>query len=102
MLGRLMKYDIKKMTKILIIMYIISLGLACVTRLINIGKNIQAIFIIGQVFTGLTYSAIVNVLVNTFVHILKVFINNFYKDESYLTHTLPIKKSKLLLSKYLG
>lgn len=102
MLGKVMKYDIKKMTKILIIMYAISLILAGITRLINIGKEIQAIFIIGQVFAGLTYSAIGNILVNTFVHILKVFITKFYKDESYLTHTLPVKKGTLLMSMFLS
>ena len=102
MLGKLMKYDLKKMGKTLIIFYIVSIVLSSITRLINIGKNIQIVFIIGQVFAGITYSAIGSVLVNTFIHILRVFINNFYKDESYLTHTLPIKKSKLLLSKYLS
>jgi len=102
MLAKLMKHDLKKMTKILIIMYIISLAAAGITRLINIGKNIQIIFILGQVFSGITYSAIANVLVNTFIHIIKVFISNLYKDESYLTHTLPVKKNSLLLSKYLS
>ena len=102
MLGKLMKYDLKKMGRILIFMYIISLFSACVTRLINIGKEIQVISIIGAVFAGITYSAIANVLVNTFVHIITRFISNFYKDESYLTHTLPIKKSKLILSKFLS
>ena len=102
MLGKLMKHDIKKISKILVILYGISLGLAGLTRLINIGKKIQAIAIIGGVFAGLTYSAIGSVLVNTFVHIIRVFTVDFYKDESYLTHTLPIKKGKLLLSKYLS
>ena len=50
MLAKLMKYDLKKMTRILIIMYIISLAFAGVTRLINIGKEIQVVAIIGGVF----------------------------------------------------
>ena len=29
------------------------------------------------------------------------FITNFYKDEAYLTHTLPVTKKKLYLSKVL-
>lgn len=102
MLSKLMKYDLKKMSRILVIMYIISLAFAGVTRLINIGNEIQIVAIIGAVFAGFTYSAIANVLVNTFVHIISRFISNFYKDESYLTHTLPVKKSKLLLSKFLS
>ena len=102
MLVKLMKYDIKKMSKLLIIFYAITLGLAGITRLINIGKEIQSISIIGSIFAGFTYSGIANILVNTFIHIIKVFITDFYKDESYLTHTLPVNKGKLLLSKYLS
>lgn len=102
MLAKLMKYDIKKMSKILVIIYVISLALASVTRLVNIGKNIQVIFIIGVVFSSLVYSAIGSIIVNTFVYVIRIFTIDFFKDESYLTHTLPIKKSKLLLSKYLS
>lgn len=101
-MTKLMKYDIKKMMRILVYIYAISLGLAIITRLINLGNNIQAIAIIGHVFGSLTYAAVVSVIVNTFVHILRVFIVGFYRDESYLTHTLPVKKEKLLLSKYLS
>ena len=102
MIGKLMKYDLKKMLRILVYIYFISLGLAIITRLINIDKDIQAIAILGSVFSGLTYSAIGSILINTFVHILRVFICGFYRDESYLTHTLPVEKNKLLLSKYLS
>ena len=102
MTKSLLKYDLKNMTKILIYIYIIAVGLAGLTRLINIGSNIQTIAIIGYIFSGLTYSAIGSILVNTFVHILRVFVCNFYKDESYLTHTLPVSKKQLLLSKFLA
>ena len=102
MIAKLMKHDLKRMYKVLVYIYIITIGLAGITRLINIGKNIQAIAILGGIFAGITYAGVGSVLVNTFVHILRVFIGSFYKDESYLTHTLPVSKSKLLLSKYLS
>jgi len=102
MLGKLMKYDIKKMSKVIILFYVVSIFLAGLTRLINIGKEIQVVAIFGYIFGGLTYSAIGSILVNTFVHIIRIFRIDFYKDESYLTHTLPVKKEKLLLSKYLS
>ncbi len=102
MLSKLMKYDLKKMTKVLIYIYIISLGLALITRFINIWKNIQFFMILGSVFASLTYSAIVSILVNMFIAIIGVFIRSFYKDESYLTHTLPVTKNNLLASKYLS
>jgi hypothetical protein len=56
----------------------------------------------GYLAPSSTYSAIASILVNTFVHIIKVFIDGFYKDESYLTHTLPVTKKQLLISKYLS
>ena len=102
MLGKLMKYDIKNMSKILVWFYVITLGLAVITRLIHFGSHIQAIHILELVFQGCVYAGIGNILVNTFVHIIKNFRTSFYKDESYLIHTLPIDKNKLLLSKYLS
>lgn len=102
MIKKLMKYDIKKMIKILLYIYAISLILAIITRLINIGKNIQFIAIIGSFFAGFTYSAVASILINCVIHVLMTFRNGFYKDESYLTHTLPVTKNQLLNSKYLS
>lgn len=102
MIKHLLKHDLKKMLRILVYIYIVTIGLAVITRLINLGKDIQTIAIIGSVFSSLVYSAIASILINTVVHILAVFIGKFYRDESYLTHTLPVSKSKLLLSKYLA
>lgn len=102
MIAKLMKYDIKKMTRILVYIYACSLGFAGLTRLIQIWDDVQVVAIVGYVFQGITYSAICSVLINTIVHIIMAFINNFYKDESYLTHTLPVSKQQLFLSKYLS
>lgn len=101
-LAKLMKYDIKKMMRILVYIYVIGIVLAIITRVVNIWSEVQVAFIIGQVFTGCTFSAIASILVNAVVHILRVFIKDFYRDESYLIHTLPVTKSQLLLSKYLS
>ena len=78
MLNKLFKYDFKRMSRILVYMYAISIALALITRLVFIGNKIQFVFIIGQILQGFTFSAIANVLVNTFVHILSTFIRNFY------------------------
>lgn len=102
MLRNLMKYDLKAMLKILVWFYAISLVLAGITRLLNIWSDVQIVKIIGSVFAGLTYSAIATIIINTFIHILMRFSQSFYKDVSYLTHTLPVKKDELILSKYLS
>jgi len=102
MLKYLMKYDLRKMLKLLVWFYAISLALAALTRILYIWNDIQVIRIIGMVSAGFTYSAIANIVINTFIHILMRFTTSFYKDQSYLTHTLPVKKGELILSKYLS
>jgi len=102
MLKRLMKYDLKRTLKYLVWFYALSIVLSGICRLLDIWKDIHVIRILSSVFSSLTYSAIATVLVNTFFHILLSFVASFYKDQSYLTHTLPVKKDNLLLSKYLS
>ena len=102
MIARLLKYDLKKMTKILIYMWVITLAFAGLTAIFKIWDNVALIKIISLVLAGFAYAGIVNVLVNTFVHILKCVISDFYKDESYLIHTLPVSKKELLISKYVA
>ena len=102
MIGKLYKHDIKKMTKTLVWFYLLSLGLAGITRLVNIGSHIQFVNIIGKVLQGMTFSAIANILINMVIHVLLAFSRGFYKDESYLTHTLPVTKTQLFTSKFLA
>ncbi len=102
MLKKLMKYDLKKILKFLVWFYAISVGLAIIARILKIWDNVQIVRIVQSVFASLTYSAVATVLINTFIHILLRFSTSFYKDQSYLTHTLPVKKETLILSKYLS
>lgn len=102
MFKYLMKYDLKKMLKILVYFYFCSLLSAVITRLINIGRDIQFISIIGMVFSGITISLLFNILINTFIHIISNFVTTLYKDQGYLLHTLPVKKDEILLSKYIS
>ena len=67
MIKKLMKYDIKNITKILWIMYVIAIPLAVATRLLNLGKEIQIINILSKILLGCTFSAIANILVNKFL-----------------------------------
>ena len=51
---------------------------------------------------GVTISMIFNILINNILRLWHRFKSNFYGDESYLTHTLPIDKKTLYLSKMLS
>ena len=57
--------------------------------------------IVGKVCSGVTISMIFNIIINNIMRLWARFGSNLYKDESYLTHTLPIDKKTLYLSKTL-
>ncbi len=103
MIKSLIYYDVKKIRGTLPYFYVFALFFACLTRFISIWKDIQFFFILGQIFQGVTFAMIVNILVNVFLSaIVRSFVPSFFGDESYLTHTLPVEKSKLLLSKVIS
>lgn len=101
MLKKLLKYDLKWCYKALTIFYILSIIFAILTRVfINIDGRIL-FTIIGKIMQGITITLLINILINNILRIWGRTIKNFYSDESYLTHTLPIKKETLYLSKIL-
>ena len=101
MLKKLLKYDLKWCYKALTIFYILSIISAILTRVfINIDGRIL-FTIIGKIMQGITITLLINILINNILRIWARVIKNFYSDEAYLTHTLPIKKETLFLSKVL-
>lgn len=101
MLKKLLKYDLQKTYKILIIFYSLSIFFAILTRIFLSIENSFILNIIGKICGGVTISMIFNILINNLIRLWVDFKNNLYKDESYLTHTLPIEKKTLYLSKTL-
>ena len=101
MLKKLLKYDLQNIYKGLIIFYSLSLFFGILTRIFLNIENSFIMNIIGQVCSGITISMIFNILINNLMRLWVRFKNNFYGDESYLTHTLPIDKKTLYLSKIL-
>ena len=99
MLKKLLKYDLKGMFKFLIIFYSLSLFFGLLTRIFLSVENSFIINVIGQVCSGVTISMIFNILINNLIRLGVKFKNNFYGDESYLIHTLPVDKKNLYLSK---
>lgn len=102
MLKKLMKYDIKWINKVVAIFFFITLFLAILTRISScftssfIGEVVY--FILKNTFIATFISCIFNLFIRYWVR----FRNNNYKDESYLTHTLPITKNQLYDSKVLS
>ena len=101
MLTKLLKYDLKYMIRNMAIFYILSIFFAITTRILfNIEQSV-IINIIGQISVGCMFSMIASTLINTIMRSWIRFRDSLYKDESYLTHTLPVTKNELYNSKFI-
>lgn len=101
MLGKLLKYDLKWIYKVIVVFYVLSLIFSLLTRLFLI--NDSFVFnILNKISAGIAISMIVSCLINCLMRSWVRFIRNIYKDESYLTHTLPVAKKDIYLSKVLS
>lgn len=101
MLGKLLKYDLKNIFKFLVIFYSLALFFSVLTRILLGVDHSVVLSIIGQICSGATIAMVFNILINNLMRLWIRFRNNLYKDESYLTHTLPVSKRDLYLSKVL-
>ena len=100
MLTKLLKYDLKNVFKFISVFYIITLVLSILTRVFINKSSPLIVFIIGRVLSGALISLFANILINCIMGMwIRSFVRGVYKDESYLTHTLPVKKSEIYLSK---
>lgn len=102
MLKKLLKYELTFMSKFLMIYYIITIVLAGLTRLFFAIATTTFLSIIAEIFQGAFISFAVSTLINLLMRYWVRFRTNFYGDESYLTHTLPVGKRTLYASKVLG
>jgi len=102
MLGKLLKYDLKWIYKVVIVFYALSFIFAIITRICFSIENSALFGILGQIAAGFTISMLASSLINGIMRSWARFIINIYKDESYLTHTLPIEKRQIYLSKVLA
>ena len=99
MLGKLLKYDSKDIYKFMTIFYSLSIFFAILTRIFMSIENSFVCYIIGKICLGTTISMIANIIINNVIRLWVRFKSSLYGDESYLTHTLPISKKTIYLSK---
>ncbi len=99
MLSKLIKYDIKRIAKFLLVFYVLAIFSAILTRLLFMVNNSFIIGILAQICSGFTCAMIANILINTLMRQWVKFKSTLYDDESYLTHTLPVEKSSIYMSK---
>ena len=100
MLKKLIKYDLTYQQKALSVFYVLALLFALLTRLFFSLEQSFLINLLGQICTGATISMIVNILINNTLRFWVRFKDHLYGDLSYLTHTLPVKKTTHYLAKF--
>lgn len=101
MLKKLLKYDLKWCYKPLVVFYILTIFFSIITRVVESFEQTLIVLILDKICSGVVIAMIINILINCFMRNWARFIRNIYKDESYLTHTLPVSKNMVYLSKIL-
>ena len=102
MLKKLLKYDLIWINKLMIIYFLISLIICTLTRIASLNTSTSIGNIIYQILKGVSISSFASVLINSVIRIWIRFRDSIYKDESYLTHTLPVSKCTLYNSKIIS
>jgi len=101
MLNKLLKYDLKYMIKNMSFFYILAIFFSITTRILFSLNQTVIVNIIGQISVGCMFAMVINILINTMMRSWIRFRDSIYKDESYLTHTLPVTKNDIYSSKFL-
>ena len=102
MLGKLLKYDFKWVYTLIIIFYILAVIFSVIGRAFCTIENSLVFEVVSQIAFGTAISMMVSGLINTLMRSWVRFHRNVYKDESYLTHTLPVKKQEIFDSKVIS
>lgn len=102
MLGKLLKYDLKWTYKVIVLFYILAIIFSVIGRTFIDIENSLVFNVLGQISIGIAISMMVSSLINCLMRSWVRLVRNVYKDESYLTHTLPIKNKTIYLSKVLS
>ena len=101
MLIKLLKYDLKYMIKNMSVFYILSIFFATTTRLLSLPEETVMISILSKISSGCLIAMIANIVINVMMRSWVRFRDSLYKDEAYLTHTLPVTKNDLYNSKFI-
>lgn len=102
MLGKVLKYDLKWIYKVVVVFYILAFIFSVIGRGLSEIKNSLVFSVASQIAFGFAISMMVSSLINCLMRLWVRFIRNLYKDESYLTHTIPVSKKTIYASKVIS
>ncbi len=104
MLGKLLKYDVKRQMKVLFAAYLVvglTAGVSAIFRLVytRFEDTTGVLKIVSGLTTGMAILTAVVMVAGTFIYTVLYFRKNLFKDEGYLMHTLPVRSWQLYVSK---
>lgn len=102
MLGKLLKYDLRYVYKVLGAYYAIAIASVALGALFSHIEHPPFIIeFAGEFLTNAGLGLSIGLFINAFTRTWTRFRLNLYGDESYLTHTLPISRLQLFASKFI-
>ena len=102
MLKKLLRYDLKWCFKVVVIYYALGLIFSILGRLLELGPDSVFFKVIVGICKGAGLSLVITGIVNCIIRIWIRTILNMYKDEAYLTHTIPVDIKTHFISKVLA
>jgi len=102
MLGKILKYDLKWVYKVVGVFYVLSFIFSVIGRGLNEFENSALFSLLAKIAFGFAISMMVSSLINCLMRLWARFIKNMYKDESFLTHTIPVPRKIIYVSKVLA
>ena len=90
MLGKILKYDLKWVYKLIIIFYALAFIFSVIGRAFGEIENSLVCDIISKICFGTAISMVVSSLINSLMRLWARFVRNVYKDESYLTDVVDV------------
>lgn len=99
MLGKLLKHEMKAVSRLLLPVYMVLVVFTIATRIV-VNLQFEGVFtIIPGAVIGLYVLSLIAIFVVSFVIIIIRFYKNLVTDEGYLMFTLPVKPYQLINSK---
>lgn len=101
MLIKVLKYDFKWVYSLIFVFNVLAIIFAILSRVCLFIDNSLMFQIIHKIFSATSISMVISGIINVVTRSWIRFSRSVYKDESYLTHTLPVSKDVIYFSKIL-
>lgn len=102
MLRKLYHYDLKWSLKVITIFWVLGIAFAIFGRIFQLLPDSIMFEVLGAICNGTSLSLTISAIFNSVIRAWVRLNLSMYKDESYLTHTIPVSISTHFLSKVLA